>query len=732
MIDRRDFFRITGLTAFAALFSGCDKASRTIVPFLIPPESHVLGESLWYATGCRQCPAGCGILVRISEGRAKKVEGNPRHPVNRGKLCARGQAAVQALYHPERLRQPMKRTGARGAGGWAPVTWQEALGILLAELKKVRATSPESLLMISGPLRGHRNVVADRFMKAFGSQYRVAWDPLGHDALLASSEAVFGVRDIPEYDLGRARYALSFGGDFLETGLSPVHFGRAYGEMRQGRETVRGKLAHFGSRFSMTAANADVYFPVAPGTEGIAALAVAHVLVSEKLTPQAAAATSLWNEGLKNVTPEHASRMTGLAPSAFVATAREFASNQPGLAIAGSGPAGTTGATHTLSCVALLNALAGNVGIGGGISFPDRRAALSRFGADAALVAPLPESGHKALRAAVEKMKAGAIRAALLLEPSNPAFALPPALGFEGALDRVPFVAAMASFLDETTARADLVLPTSHFLEEWGDDVPPVGHKGDAITLMQPVISVFHDTRSMPDILLAVAKELGGPVAAALPAANFREMLEKAYAGMETPFGRALQEGGYFGGKAGATRPAARASRPSMPKGAEPAWAGDPASYPYVLRLYPSNSLLDGRLANLPWLQELPDPVTTAVWRNWVEISPQDAAKLGIAEGDGVNVTSPAGTLGAHAVINPGLAPGVVSMPLGQGHRRFGKFAEGRGGNPFGLLPDATDDATGAPARQSTRVSLSKAAVPGKLVRFGFPEGQWKPDQFIS
>ena len=78
------------------------------------------------------------------------------------------------------------------------------------------------------------------------------------------------------------------------------------------------------------------------------------------------------------------------------------------------------------------------------------------------------------------------------------------------------------------------------------------------------------------------------------------------------------------------------------------------------------------------------------------------------------------------------LAPGVVSMPLGQGHRRFGKFASDRGSNPFALLPDATDAATGAPAIQSTRVRIAKAATPGRLVRLGFPEGQWKPDQFIS
>jgi anaerobic selenocysteine-containing dehydrogenase len=290
----------------------------------------------------------------------------------------------------------------------------------------------------------------------------------------------------------------------------------------------------------------------------------------------------------------------------------------------------------------------------------------------------------------------------------------------------------MAPFLDETTSRADLVLPTSHFLEEWGDDFPPVGHGGEAITLLQPAISVFHDTRSLPDILLAAAKELGGPVAAALPAASFREMIEKAHAPSGIPFERALQEGGRFGEKPGPSRAAGRPSGTALPTDAAPEWAGDAASFPFVLQPYPSNSLLDGRFANLPWLQELPDPVTTAVWRNWVEVNPADAERLGIAEGDGVAVSSPSGTVRAHAVLHPGIAPGTVAMPLGQGHRRFGRVAEGRGESPYALLPDASDAATGAPAVRSTRVSLRKAPLPGRLVRLGNPEGQWKPDQFIA
>ncbi|HQU14018.1 MAG TPA: molybdopterin-dependent oxidoreductase, partial [Thermodesulfobacteriota bacterium] len=283
MLDRRQFLKLGGATAFATLFGGCDKVQRKLIPFVIPPENYVLGEALWYASVCGQCPAGCGIVVRVSEGRAKKIEGNPLHPVNRGRLCARGQAALQALYHPERLSLPMKLSGARGSGAYAPISWEEALSLLMAPLKKAKVEAPASLLMLTEPMRGHAGLVAGRFMKAFGSPHRVTWDPLGPDAMLSANAAVHGVRDLPEYDLANARYLLSFSGDFLETGISPVHYARGFGRMRGDRETVRGKVVHFGPRLSMTAAAADLFLPCAPGTEGIVALGIVHVMLRDRL-----------------------------------------------------------------------------------------------------------------------------------------------------------------------------------------------------------------------------------------------------------------------------------------------------------------------------------------------------------------------------------------------------------------------------------------------------------------
>ncbi len=737
MLDRRDFLKLGGATAFAVLFGGCERLPRKIVPFVIPPENHKLGEWLWYASVCRQCPAGCGIVVRVSEGRAKKIEGNPLHPVNRGKLCARGQAGLQALYHPERLGRPLVLSGPRGSGKFREASWEEALAALMAGLRKARAEDPASLLMLSEPMRGHANLVAARFMRAFGSPHRIAWDPYGQDALLSACDAVFGVRDVPEYDIAGARYLLSFSGDFLETGLSPVHYGRAYGRMRQERPTVRGKFVHFGPRLSMTAASADVFLQVAPGTEGIAALGIAHVMLREsemirsRATGRGFAAARLWRAGLDRMTPDAVAKATGLAAADIEAVAREFADNQPGLAIAGDAAASCTNGADNVACVALLNALAGNVGKPGGVSFPNRLAAFSRYGAERELLLPPPASGFSAVREAIGTMERGAFRMALLSGATNPAFSLPPSLRFGAALLKVPLVVSFASFLDETTSLSDIVLPVPTYLEEWGDDIAPAGHGGDAVTFAQPVVEPFRGTRAMPDVLIAAAKELGGPVAAALPWGSFRECLEKAYGGMGVNLEEARRRGGIFTGKPGPSRPAPRAANPALPKPAAAAFDGDPAKYPLVLQVYPSVAHSDGRGANLAWLQEMPDPVTTAVWRNWVEVGPETARALGLSDGDGVTVTSPSGSMEAFVVVHPAVAAGVAAMPLGQGHTRYGKHAAGRGGNPFALLPAAEDRGSKAPARQCTRVALAKAKVAGTLVRTVNVEGQWKYENIL-
>ncbi|MDP2937021.1 MAG: twin-arginine translocation signal domain-containing protein, partial [Dehalococcoidia bacterium] len=137
-ITRRQFIQLTGVSAAGAVaFSACtpSRSELLVESRARMPEDLVTGIDTWYATICRMCPSGCGIIVRVMEGRAKKIEGNPAYPVNRGKLCARGQSGLQALYHPDRIRGPLKRTGPRGSGQFEPVSWDTAMGDLSGRLK---------------------------------------------------------------------------------------------------------------------------------------------------------------------------------------------------------------------------------------------------------------------------------------------------------------------------------------------------------------------------------------------------------------------------------------------------------------------------------------------------------------------------------------------------------------------------------------------------------------------
>ena len=231
-------------------------------------------------------------------------------------------------------------------------------------------------------------------------------------------------------------------------------------------------------------------------------------------------------------------------------------------------------------------------------------------------------------------------------------------------------------------------------------------------------VLIFFVQRIPP--LIAAAKELGGEPAKALPWGSFRECIEKAYGGPGGEMEKALQRGGLFG-ESPPARSSPRASAVALPKPAERPVGGDPKAFPLALHLYPSIAFYDGRGANLPWLQEMPDAISTAVWRNWVEVNPKTAEGLGLAEGDGVTVTSPAGKITAHVAFNPGIAPDVAAMPLGQGHTRYGKYANGRGENPITLLPAGETFAL-----QGTRVVLAKTKLSTALARTAHPEGQWK------
>jgi len=725
-MQRRTFLQLTGMTAAGAALSGCQAGNEKLIPFLVPPDEGVTpGLANYYASSCRSCPAGCGILVRVSEGRAKKIEGNPRHPVNQGKLCARGQAALQQLYHPDRIQQPLKRSGVRGAGEYVKISWAEALDLLGDRLKKLQQQQRSAALALLTPgFGGSLDELGSRFMAAFGSPHHYRLELLNPGWLQEANRQNYGLARLPYYDLAATRYLLSFGADFIENHLSPVHHGLGFGRMRQGRATVRGHFTYVGGRMSLTAASADRWLPAKPGSEGILALGLARQILTEGLQDAAALAQSgLQAEDLLQqlaaYEPARVAEQTGLSERAIGEVAREFATTRPALALAGETVATHSNGPASLQAILLLNLLCGSLNQPGGV-YPDARGASGL-------------SASTDLAKLLVALQQGSIELALL--HGNPLHTVPAVSGLREGLTKVPYLVSFSSLLDDTALQADLILPDHSTLESWGDVIPQAGSRSPVLGLQQPVVRPLFDTRAFPEILLALAGELGGSVAAALPHSSYLALLQEAVkARVKLAPGEdfaarwvsLLQQGGIFEELPTPERFSWSApAKLSLPQ--PPADAGDEKFFPLQLQVYPSPALYDGRGAPLPWLQQLPDPMTTVVWGSWVEINPATAASLGIAQGDLVTVSTPHGSLRLPAVIYPGIRPDLLAIPLGQGQQGGGRYAQGRGINPLDLLAPAPNHPEAGPW-QATRAQIALAPGKAELVTAGHPEGSYRSE----
>jgi anaerobic selenocysteine-containing dehydrogenase len=720
-MKRREFIILTGLGATSAtMLSACGHPENKLIPALVADDEYVPGLDYWKASTCAMCPAGCGIVVRTREHKANKIEGNPLHPVNRGALCARGQAGIQALYNPDRIRGPLKRTGERASGQFAEITWDEATRTLADKLREIKAVGrAASSVFITGDRGGLTAHVAERFMQACGSR-AILLQPLFDEAATESSyESSYG--GAASFDIANATYLLSFGARFLETWHSPVMYSIQYGEFRRTSGKARGKLVQVEPRMSLTGANADEWLPASVGTEALVALAMAQVMIREGLVKDSLPAGL--TEAMQEYAPENTSERTEVATEKIVRIAREFATSERPLAI---GSAGVAGGLDQMKWVNFLNTLVGNLNKKGGVI-------LSERGHD--YYGPLemlrPPSGFLTMhpRQLTDFLSADKY-SALLIHQFNPLYVAP---SVKDKLDQIPFIASFSSFMDETTRLADLVLPDHTYLERWDiNSGYPAG--GLVVTLTQPVIKPDLDTRQTADVLLSLSRELGGDVAGAFPLASSEAIVKQAAADLakargslntEKPeeFWETFAERGVWVDEGGNKTAAANSTAiGNMPKAEDlsalsslkPQQSND-AAYPLKLLTYEHSILGDGSFANLPWLQELPDTMTAVMWGGWVEINPKTAASLGIGDGDLVEVATVHGSAHLPAIVYPAIRPDVIAMPCGQGHTAYGRYAEGRGANAALLNPLGKD--TGQTAPVPARVS--KVEGKAKLVRFG-------------
>ena len=676
-MDRRHFIKLTAITGTTAALTACGNPENQVIRF-IPEEDLVPGIATWKPSICPLCSAGCGVIARVMEGDAevfrkgqagvirmglaKKLEGNPEDPISQGKLCARGQAAIQITYHPDRIGNPKKRSGERGSGQFVDISWEEAIKELSGKLNELAASNDQaSLAVLTKPRRTRRFELIADLLQRFGAKPPVTYELFSDDVLRTANAASFGSHQLPTYDLANARYVISFGADFLGTWNSSVAHSAAYGRMRQGSGGARPKFVHVDARLSQTAANADEFVACKPGTEGLLALAIAG-----------------------DETAQNASERSGVPVATIERLKNEFATHAPAVAIIGGAPLAHSNGSFHAAAVNRLNQAAKTVNQPGGVSFAASRALASRQ--------------LKEIIDAPPKV--------LLVDEVNPVFGSPSAWKVADALKRVPFIVSFGSFIDETSALADLILPDHSFLESWVDANPESGSAKAAPSKFGPVMRPLYDTRSTPDVLLEIARGLAKPIAG-LPNTYEEFLNAPAGASQDAPLRNA---------------PGPKPQAPSPLTWSEPQFDGAASDYPYHFMPYASQMLYDGSLAHLPWLQETPDPMTSAMWCSWVEINERKAEELGIHQGDIIEVTSTQGSVRAPAFLNPGIAPDAVAMPVGQGHTNFTRYATDRGVNPISILAPVTIAETGTLAWSATRVKIAKvgdAQTYDSLILFG-------------
>ncbi len=710
-ISRREFIKTAGIGAAAtAVLTGCGPASRYVVrePYTHMPEYTYNGQSTFYATTCRECPAGCGIVVRTMQGRALKVEGNPNHPVSQGKTCARGQASIQGLYNPDRIQNPL-RQASRGSQSFSDISWDEAVGVVQNALTTTPAGEMAFLMGMTGD---HLFDLVNELTNAMAAPPPVCFG--AHEifdtrlTLIEAVKRLFSSTRLPYFDLANADVVFSFGANFLETYLSPVAYSRGFAQMRRGHPGQRGYMVQFEPRLSQTAATADEWIAITPGSEALVALAIGYLAADERggAIPNAFLGVNL----------TEAVAVSGVSEANLRRLATIFAQASHPLAIPGGSALGQENGVKTAQDILALNALVGNLGNPGGV-----------FLSPASPVhAELPQ-GPNSLRQVnelISRMNEGKVKV-LFIHGINPLFELPAALGFASALTNVPQVISFASFPDETAMQADYIFPDHAALESWGYQKVATGADRVVISGSQPVVTPYYNTRATTDVLLAAVQGVGGDLATSVPYTDEVDYMQQSLTPLVTQEGfftapeiktfMALfqQYGGWWSAQPGLDTPSSSIALNELLTLSPPEFNVEGEFY-----LFPFMSPImgDGGGANKPWLQETPDPTTTVMWNSWVEINPTTADLIGLSNDDVVKIISPVGEIEGVVYRYPAIRPDTIAIPFGQGHSAYGRYAKERGANPTKLLSlklNGADDL----AFSATKVRLEKTGRTRPLAR---------------
>lgn len=661
-ISRRGFLTLGGIFGAGSVLPGCARQAVLKPKEEGPPP---LGKEDFTQSVCRLCPAGCGLQVRRVDGKAVGVSGLPEHPVNHGALCPKGAALLQELYHPDRLRTPVERSGPRGDGTWRPISWEEAFRRIAGRLGGAKAGGSRLDAVSSSRGWDVEGELLERLSLASGGA-SYSFDLAQNQRPLDAFAAMHGTRQV-YCDPSRARLLVSFGADWLQTQPEHIQAQQLWARLRSRAGGARVHVVQVESRFSVTAGKADSWAPVRPGTEGFVALGVAREMISTgrydtAFIRQRSRGFEAFSKAIEPFTVERVSEATGLSERGLRLLYAKFQGTRPAVAMGGRGAPWAQMAVHA------LNALTGSLG---------EDAMFSAGSEDDAPIRPPMDLD-------------GAGSEVVLLDRVNPVFLAP--RPWKAALDRAALVVAVSPYRTETAEYADLVLPCHTPLEQLHASRHRLQDGRLVTNLASRGVDPLYDTKDPGEIFLLIGREAFG---GRMPSGDFAKHLE---ARAKEKGARGLEEGTVAWAESAAP---ARGSLYANPSGrfefealtrAIPSGDLEPsAGRDFPLWLYPYSPLpfSFGEGAHLPYLQAIAGVQTGEMWETWAELHPDTAAACGVREGQSVRISSALGSLQARVRIIASAMPGIVSMPVGLGHTAYGRWASGVGANPMELAGGA-------------------------------------------
>lgn len=637
-MERRDFLKSLGLASSAILGTSCVEGyhwtgtkSNKLIPALVPADDGIIpGDAMYYPSTCEECPAQCSMIVKVQNEKPVKLEGNPNHPLTKGGLCMRGQAHLTRVFHPERIQQPLKKDKE---GKFQPIFWGQALEEIVLALSESEKANQRSLYL-SGRTTGTLSEIIDLFCQHSGIMRSKEFEPYSWASLRQAYSILFGINDIPAYKIEESDFLLTIGADILETFLQPVAYTYSFAQARQKQSW---KWLHVEPHVSLTGLKADKRISIQSESEVYLLVYLIQKLqerFTHKLLPEILQKLPILEE-------QAVVEKTGISKESLAEILQQFGQSQKPLLLCG----GVCVNQQSGLEVALLSGL-----LQWGMGMLDSTVDFAHT-ENYARVGSLEDFAK--LNDALQKKEIGV----LFISRTDPISYVPSRYSLEEFVKLARLRVGLGDIKNKTLEACDIILPLSSSLECTGDResrkgytslVGPVikasaskAEKKDLKEVLSPVLLPRYQSKPEANILLEILERYKGKIPQ-VPITGeeyaFQKWSNLPQAKQSSGFLRQeLFAKGYYEDAVSIEKIALKEQ--DLLKAWEQKTLLPEVSKALKILVIPSVRAFDGRSKSLPLLEEVPDPLTTITYSEWVSVSPDLAKKQGLQDGDIVELS---------------------------------------------------------------------------------------------